>query len=67
MLNWGIGLLVVGLFSFVLPMFGRQFLVVTAFVSPGISASVVGLIFSSVGAFLIYLGIKKEQNKISLC
>ena len=64
MLNLGITLIVVGLFSLVLPMFGRQFLVVTAFVSPGISASIVGLVIFSIGALFVYVGIKKEQKEI---
>lgn len=64
MLNWGITLLVIGLFSFVLPMFGRQFFIVTAFSPPGVGTSVAGFIISSVGACLVYLGIKKEQKNL---
>lgn len=64
MLNWGITLLVIGLFSFVLPMFGRQFLIVTAFSPSGLGTSIAGFIISSVGACLVYLGIKKEQKKL---
>src|SRR4030067_2739144 len=61
MLAWGAVLMLVGALSFVLPMFGRQFIVVSLLGLTGAGSAGAGLLFMAVGAYLFHLG--KEQGK----
>ena len=58
----GIALIVIGVFSFLLPMFGRQFVLVTLFGLTGIGSIVTALIFIAGGVFLLYVLKWQEQS-----
>lgn len=65
MLGWGIALMVVGVFSFILPFFGKQFALVTLLGLTGMGGVVAGMIFFIVGCALFSKAIKKEKESIS--
>ena len=56
--SWGAVLILFGIFSFVLPMFGRQFLLLTAFGGGG----VVGAILIGIGVLLVFAGISGNKK-----
>ena len=51
--GWGITLLVIGALSFIIPLLGRQFVVIAPFVAIGLHPAAVGLLFIIVGGALI--------------
>lgn len=51
--GWGVALLIVGVLSFVIPLSGRQFVVVRPFVAMGLHPAAVGLLFVIAGGALI--------------
>lgn len=51
--GWGVTLLVIGALSFVIPLLGRQFIVIVPFIKMGMHPSAVGLLFVLVGGGLI--------------
>lgn len=62
MLGWGITLMAVGFLSFILPIFGRQFAIVTLFGLTGAGSAVAGVIFFAIGLVLFLQAIKKEKE-----
>lgn len=54
LVSWGAVLILFGIFSFVLPLFGRQFLILTAMGG----GSVVGMVLIGIGVLLVFTGIK---------
>ena len=62
MFGWGITLMVVGGLSFILPMMGRQFLIVTALGLTGAGSSVVGIGLFIVGFMLFNAGRKRMAD-----
>ncbi len=66
MLGWGYLLFIIGALSFVLPLFGRQFVLVKALGFTGASSVLIGLIFMGAGAFLFYLGKQQEKREDAL-
>ena len=65
MLAWGAVLMLVGALSFVLPMFGRQFIVVSLLGLTGAGSAGAGLLFMAVGAYLFHL--KGELAHLDRC
>jgi hypothetical protein len=65
MLAWGVTLLIVGLLSFFLPIFGKQFLLVTLLGFSGMAESVTGLLFAVVGALLVksWFDLENEESR----
>lgn len=55
---WGAVLVMFGLLSFALPMFGRQFLLLTAFGG----GTVTGLILIAIGCVMVFSGIKRDKD-----
>jgi len=51
--GWGITLLIIGALSFIIPLLGRQFVVILPFVAMGLHPAAVGLLFVIVGGALI--------------
>lgn len=62
MLGWGIALMIVGFFSFILPVFGRQFALVTLFGLTGVGSAAAGVIFFIIGFVLFSQAMKKEKE-----
>lgn len=60
MFSWGVTLMVVGGLSFVLPIFGRQFIVVSALGLTGMDSAVAGIILFVIGILLFNAAKKKE-------
>ncbi|XUO84836.1 hypothetical protein RVM27_03830 [Halomonas sp. KM007] len=59
MFGLGVTIFIVGLFSFILPLFGRQFILITLFEMSGIQSIIAGLAFMVVGAILAMKAIKR--------
>lgn len=58
LVTWGAVLIMFGLLSFVLPMFGRQFLLLTAFGG----GTGIGLILIVIGGVMVFSGIKSNKD-----
>lgn len=58
MLGLGTTFFIFGLFSFILPLFDRQFILITLFEMSGVQSIITGLIFMSGGAFLAIKALK---------
>lgn len=65
MLGWGLALLLIGVLSFLLPLFGRQFILVSLLGFTGMGSSVAGLVFMGVGIFLINASMKAGRQESS--
>jgi hypothetical protein len=63
MLNWGIMLMLVGALSFLLPIFGRQFSVVSLVGLTGMGSGVAGIVLFGIGALLFTLGRRKPVQR----
>jgi hypothetical protein len=63
MFSWGVTLMVVGGLSFVLPIFGRQFIVVSALGLTGMGSAVAGIILFVIGILLFNAAKKKELQE----
>ena len=61
MFSWGIVLMVVGGLSFVLPIFGRQFIIVSALGLTGIGSAMAGIVLFVIGILLFNAARNKEQ------
>ncbi len=51
--GWGVTLLIIGVLSFVIPLLGRQFIIIMPFVAMGLHPALVGLLFVIAGGTLI--------------
>jgi len=51
--GWGITFLIIGVLSFVIPLLGKQFIVIVPFVAMGLHPGLVGLLFIVTGGSLI--------------
>ena len=63
MLGWGIALMVIGALSFVLPLFGRQFIVVNLLGLTGMGSAIAGIILFIIGVLLFNKARKKERTE----
>lgn len=61
MFSWGIVLMVVGGFSFILPIFGRQFIIVSALGLTGIGSAMAGIVLFVIGILLFNAARNKES------
>lgn len=62
MLNWGIGLMAIGGFSFVLPLLNRQFILISLLGFTGVGSTVAGAVLFVAGALLFWLALKAENK-----
>jgi len=63
MLGWGIALMVIGALSFILPLFGRQFIVVSLLGLTGMGSAVAGIVLFIVGVVLFNKAREKERTE----
>lgn len=63
MLGLGLTLIIVGILSFILPVFSRQFVLVSALGITGMGTAVAGFIFIGLGIILSLIGSSKTNNK----
>lgn len=63
MFGWGIGFIAIGVLSFVIPMLGRQFILVTLLGLTGIGSAVAGLLFIGLGIALISIASKRLNHE----
>lgn len=61
MFGWGITLMAVGGLSFVLPIFGRQFIVVSALGLTGMGSAMAGIVLFAIGVMLFNAAKKGEE------
>src|SRR5690606_13554285 len=59
--GWGITLMAVGGLSFVLPIFGRQFIVVSALGLSGMGSAMAGIVLFAIGVMLFNAAKKEEE------
>jgi TPR repeat protein len=60
MLGWGFAFIALGVLSFVIPIFGRQFILVTLLGLSGMGSAVAGMVFLALGAALAYTALRRE-------
>ena len=65
MLKWGVVFMAVGCLSFLLPIFGRQFGVVTLFGFTGMGSAGAGIVFFAVGLLLFIIARKRESHNLA--
>ncbi|MEO6278349.1 hypothetical protein [Roseateles sp.] len=63
MFGWGIGFVAVGVLSFVLPMLGRQLILVTLLGLTGFGSAVAGLVLIVLGFALLFIASQRGSNK----
>lgn len=63
MFGWGITLMAVGGLSFVLPIFGRQFIVVSALGLTGMGSAMAGIVLFAIGVMLFNAAKKEEETE----
>jgi len=63
MFNWGVVLMVVGGLSFVLPIFGRQFVIVSALGLTGANSAVVGIVLFVIGFMLFNTSNRSRESE----
>ncbi len=63
MLGGGLALVLIGALSFLLPLFGRQFILVKILGLTGMGSSIAGLVFIGVGIILIKVAIKTGSQE----
>ena len=66
MITWGIGLMVVGGLSFVLPLFGRQFILVSALGLTGIGPFLGGIVLFGIGVALFVNARRPETTDLEV-
>lgn len=62
MVAWGIRLLVIGLFSLLLPLFGRQFNVIMLLGLTGVGTALIGAVLAVVGAAMLFMNWVGENS-----
>lgn len=63
MFGWGITLMAVGGLSFILPIFGRQFIVVSALGLTGMGSAIAGIVLFAIGVMLFNAAKKEEASE----
>lgn len=63
MMAWGVVLMIIGALSFVLPMMGRQFIVVSLLGFTGMGSAVAGIVLIGIGGFLFHLAREEEKKQ----
>jgi len=65
MYSWGITLMIVGALSFILPILGRQFIVVSALGLTGMGSALAGIVLFGVGLALFNAARTKESEEMA--
>ena len=63
---WGISLIAIGGLSFLLPLLGRQFILVSLVGLTGTGSVFAGLILICIGGLLLYIGKKQEETDLGV-